>query len=260
MRAARVTGTLAALLSLGSAFAFADDLEEQLPEPDDWSFRVVQTIDNAFTQGLAEKTGRLLEANATVEIGNLIATNEKAKLELSSSQGETLRLGSKTVAVFQADRSLRLKAGSALLHLPENSSPISFSSPICLAKFSGSGALLLEVTSNGGFKAIGLTGEPKILLADETERIVKPGNLTFLLENPAKFGPVLDIDLLTLISTSNLISGFEEPLACNDHLIRSMLLQRSRIRQRTRAFVGDAKDNQGFQLLNVLKNTETRDD
>ena len=85
---------------------------------------------------------------------------------------------------------------------------------------------------------------------------VKPGNLTFVLENPGKFGPILDIDLLTLISTSNLVSGFDKALVCNDDVIRSMLMQRSRIRQRTRAFVGDAKDNQNFQLLNVRKNKD----
>ena len=259
MRAARVIQTLAALLFAASGFSAICYSDDELPKSEDWSFRVAQTIDKAFRQGLAEKAGTLLEVNASVEAGSLVATNEKAKIELSSMHGETLRLGSKTVAVFQADRFFRLKAGSALLHLPENASPISFSSPICVVEFSGSGVLLLEVTGNGGFKAIGLSGEPKILLADGSERVVKPGNLTFLLENPAKFGPILDIDLLTLISTSNLISGFEEPLACNQDLIRSMLLQRSRIRQRTRAFVGDAKDNQGFQLLNISEKKPTQD-
>ena len=246
-------GTLAAFFSAGFACAFAEDEEEEAPTPDvgKWNFRVAQTIENAFTQGLQEKTGHLLEANATVETGTLVATNEQAKLELVAEGGEILRFGSKTVAVLPAERALRLKAGSALLYLPADAAPISFSTPVCGAEFSGSGALLLEVTGNGGFKAIGLSGEPMITLAGKAERIVQPGHLTFVLENPSKFGPILDVDLLTLISTSNLVSGFNEPLACNAELIRSMLSQRSRIRQRTRAFVGDAKDNQGFQLLDV---------
>ena len=251
--------TLAALLFAANGFLAISYGNDELPKSEDWSFRVVQTIDKAFAQRLAEKQGALLEVNATVEVDCLVATNEKAKIELFAEHGEILRLGSKTVAVFQAKRSLRLKAGSALFHLPKNSLPIFFSSPLCRTEFSGSGTLLLEITGNGGFKAIGLSGEPKILLDDGSERLVKPGNLTFLLEAPAKFGPVLDIDLLTLISTSNLISGFDEPLACNDDLIQSMLLQRSRIRQRTRAFVGDAKDNQGFQLLNISEKDSSKD-
>ncbi len=242
---------LATFFSGGLTDSIAE--EETISPSNDgkWRFQVTQTIENAFTQGLREKTGRLLETNATVETGSLVATNEKAKLELVAEGGEILRLGSKTVAVLPSKRELRLKAGSALLYLPTGSPPVAFSTPVCEAEFSGSGALLLEVTGNGGFKAIGLSGETRIVLTGETERIVRPGNLTFVLETPSKFGPVLDVDLLTLLSTSNLVSGFDEPLACNPDLIRSMLAQRSRIRQRTRAFVGDAKDNQSFQLLNV---------
>ncbi len=244
-------GTLAAFFIGGFACAFAEEEDAPPPNLGKWSFQVTQTIEKAFTQGLREKTGHLLEANATVETGSLVATNEKAKLELVAKGGEILRLGSKTVALFPSGRTLRLKTGNALLYLPADSISVSFSTPVCGAEFNGSGTLLLEVTSNGGFKAIGLSGEPRITLADGTERIVQPGNLTFVLETPSKFGPILDLDLLTLISTSNLVSGFDEPLACNADLIRSMFFQRSRIRQRTRAFVGDAKDNQGFQLLNL---------
>ena len=221
-----------------------------------WSFHASQLIDAPFTQRLGETGGRLLEVEAMVETGSLVATNEKAKLELIADSGEILRLGSKTVAVFPADRAFRMKAGSALLHLPEGAKSVAFTSPISQAKFEGNGTLILEITGNGGFKAIGLSGEPRIVLTDGTNRLLKPGNLTFVLENPGKFGPILDIDLLTLISTSNLVSGFDKALVCNDDVIRSMLMQRSRIRQRTRAFVGDAKDNQNFQLLNVRKNKD----
>lgn len=228
-----------------------ESVPSQLSEK--WSFHVSQLIESPFSQRLDESGGRLLEVGATVETGSLVATNEKAKLELTSAGGEVLRLGSKTVAVFPADRALRMKAGSALLHLPEGAKSVAFTSPFSQAKLEGNGILILEITGNGGFKAISLSGEPRIVLVDGTERLLKPGNLTFVLENPGKFGPILDIDLLTLVSTSNLVSGFEKALACNGDVIRSMLMQRSRIRQRTRAFVGDAKDNQNFQLLNIRK-------
>ena len=243
--------TLAVFVVVGIPFSFAQPEAGPSEQANPWGFRVAQLIDAPFAQRLNEKSGSLLEVNATVETGTLIATNEKAKVEMVAESGETFRLGSKSVVVFPVGRHFRMKAGSALLHLPSGSSPIPFLSPLCQVEISGFGALVIQVTGNGGFKAIGLSGEPKVTLTDGSSRLVKPGNLTFVLETPGKFGPVLDIDLLTLVSTSNLISGFEAPLACNGELMQAMLLQRTRIRQRTRAFVGDAKDNQNFQLLNV---------
>ena len=252
MKAARVTGALAAFFAAGIGCAFGAPKEAvDLPKDGNWRFRVVQKIEAPFSQRLEKKTGHLLEVDAWVESGSLVATNEKSKVELVSGSGEILRLGSKTVVVFPASRALRIKAGSALLHLPEGAKPVTFSTSVSQAELAGAGTFLLEATGNGGFKAIGLSGEPKIVLIDGTERIVRPGNLTFVLESPGKFGPTLDIDLLTLVSTSNLISGFEQPLACNAELMQSMMLQRTRIRQRTRSFVGDAKDNQNFQLLDL---------
>jgi hypothetical protein len=253
MKAARDKLSFAAFLLICvtvSLVAVPVDKPEQ-PDSGKWRFRVAQRIDTPFTQLLTEKSGRLLDVDVVLELDSLVATNEKSKLELVADGGEILRLGSQAVAVIAAPRTLRMKAGSALLHLPPQSSPIAYSTPMSQVKLAGSGTLLLEVTGNGGFKAIGLSGAPEIVLLDGTKRIVRPGNLTFVLENPGKFGPILDVDLLTLISTSNLVSGFEKPISCNADLMQSMMLQRTRIRQRTRSFVGDAKDNQGFQLLDV---------
>lgn len=112
-----------------------------------------------------------------------------------------------------------------------------------------SGCFIMETTSNGGCKLIGLSGRNTIVLPGGGQTVLTPGKLLFLLPEKSEFGPVVHISLPTLLSTSKLVTGFAQPLERIQDLRHASFAQNYRIKGKSKALVGDTVSDTNYQVL-----------
>ena len=111
-------------------------------------------------------------------------------------------------------------------------------------------ALMIGVTTNGGLKFIALVGEPKLEQQKLAASILSPGSWFLLF--PKGFSRKMSVELSTLMVTSKLMTGFEDPPAYLKKLRQQAMIQALRTRKRYKAVVGDAKNSKDFEIK-VLK-------
>ena len=96
-----------------------------------------------------------------------------------------------------------------------------------------------------------LTPGCEVTIEGGAVRALVPGNLLFLLPQNQQFGPVLNIDLSVLLSTSALINRFPTPLSGTKALRASAFFQMYRIKSRSNALIGDARDANNYDVVFV---------
>ena len=111
------------------------------------------------------------------------------------------------------------------------------------------GCLMMETTSNGGCKLIGLSGRNTITLEGGGKTTLAPGKLLFVLPEKSDFGPVVHISLPMLLSTSKLVNGFSQSLERIKDLRHASFAQNYRIRGRSKALVGDTISDTNYQVI-----------
>jgi hypothetical protein len=107
-------------------------------------------------------------------------------------------------------------------------------------------AFILEITTNGGCKIIGLLGELNFNIADKTSVRVAPGELVFAMNDD--FSRKMTVELSTLMATSSLFTDFEEPPELFKKMRQQALIQALRTKRHYRALVGDAKTLDDFEV------------
>ncbi len=107
-------------------------------------------------------------------------------------------------------------------------------------------AFILEITTNGGCKIIGLLGELNFYMADKTSVTVAPGELVFAMDDD--FSRKMNVELSTLMATSSLFTDFEEPPELFKKMRQQALIQALRTKRHYRALVGDAKTLEDFEV------------
>ena len=110
-------------------------------------------------------------------------------------------------------------------------------------------AFMAGVTTNGGLKIICLLGEIKLRTVGKNIELL-PGELSFALSDG--FSRKMNVELSTLLVTSNLLTGFNQPPVFLKKLRQQAMLQALRTRKRFRTVVGDVKGTDNFELR-VLK-------
>ena len=157
----------------------------------------------------AEKEAR---ANDIVRAPDRIRTGAKSRAELKAPDNTLTRIGANTVFSFeQSGRTLNLEKGSVLFHSPAGRGGGTIKSAGASAAVLGT-TLVVAATPDGGFKCILLEGKGKITLPSAKTRVLEAGDLIFVPAGARNFGAVYKIDLGKLVTGSQLVNGFADPL------------------------------------------------
>ena len=179
-------------------------------------------------------------------------TREGSKLELIGPS-ITLRFGEATNFVFRADGKLELHQGSLLIYSRRPDVRMQVEGPSGSMMVSGEGVAMLEVTTNGGFKIVGLVGAMRLeengREAAGSSLQLGPGELVFMKPLGNGFGDKLNVRLSRIYATSRLVSGYGNTARLRDHLLAAVEGQTSRIVRSFGLTVGDAPELNHFQTF-----------
>gem|GEM_PF-2229088 len=204
-----------------------------------------------------EGVGGLARVRAGMRLpdGNVaVVTSTGARVELLAEDGGRWRIGSLALWMPMPTGG-RLLAGTALVEVPPGGGRAvdSTTGRVVL----GEGLWMVQAVENEGLKLICLDGPAEVVAGGGVEpagdkperRRLRPGELIFLRPGGREFGPVVTVFLQELLATSRLVNGFAEPLPQARRLQNLALAQSERLKGVTNAFVGGARDEDGFQLV-----------
>ena len=238
------------ILNLAVAFATAFFLHGEKPIVSFVSGKVeyVELVNNK-----ANNIG-ILENNSSIQSNYLIATAKGSRTQIQYDS-KTWRLGSLSAARWLDNNSFWIHSGSALF-CSEEITTVHFSSIESNATFSGKGTIIVETTSNGGFKFIPLEAEGTITTAKGGVKNITEGQMLLILGQPSEFGDAYDIDLMLLVKSSRLLNYFPTPLSTFDQIGLAIYVQQLKLKGKYDALIGDATSNENLQMWKFGKNTD----
>jgi len=173
-----------------------------------------------------------------------------SKLELVGP-GKTIRLGEGTNFTLRSHEVLEIHKGAALIYSRRHDNKIKLEGPSTSMVLSGAGTVMLEVTTNGGFKIVGLIGPIRVkeVQRDDSGADIhlESGELVFLKPLGNGFGDKLNVRLSRVCETSHLVSGYGNPTLLRKQLQIAINLQDLRIKRSFGIKVGDATDIERFE-------------
>jgi hypothetical protein len=195
-------------------------------------------------------TKKLLKQDSFLGVGRKLTIHSQAGLEIRTKHTDwVLRTIGPSGFVLESGNSFYISSGIYFLAGGNDElNPLSIEFPLgkLVVKSEGKYAFFLEITTNGGCKLIGLTGESEFILTqDETEQLL-PGELIFVTADG--FSRKMNIELSTFIASSTLMSAFEEPPSFGKKLRQNALIQAIRTKKHFRVLVGDAKNEKDFEI------------
>ena len=187
-----------------------------------------------------------LEINATILPKHVLATGKGSRIALRQNDVRW-RLGSLSVGRWFPNNSFWLHSGSALFCSNEEGD-FTFSTREANATFSGSGTIIIEATTNGGFKFIPLEAKGTIRTPKGDAQDVRGGRLLLVLGKPTRFGDAFDIDIMLLLKSSRLVNAFPDPLPTFDKIGLALYVQELKLKGKYDALIGDATTNENLQM------------
>ncbi|MEC8789943.1 MAG: hypothetical protein VXX29_01810 [Verrucomicrobiota bacterium] len=187
-----------------------------------------------------------LEINATILPKHILATGKGSRIALRQNDVRW-RLGSLSVGRWFPNNSFWLHSGSALFCSSEDGD-FTFSTREANATFSGSGTIIIEATTNGGFKFIPLEAKGTIRTPKGDAQDVRGGRLLLVLGKPTRFGDAFDIDIMLLLKSSRLVNAFPDPLPTFDKIGLALYVQELKLKGKYDALIGDATTNENLQM------------
>ena len=197
----------------------------------------------------------LVEENSTIKRNYLIASAKGSRIEILEEE-KIWRLGSLSAARWFNPKTFWLHSGSALFCTKSNTT-LHLSSLDANATFSGKGTIIIEATSNGGFKFIPLEAQGTIWTKKGGSKQIQEGQMLFVLNQPSEFGDAYDIDLMLLLKSSRLLNYFPEPLPTFDQIGLAIYVQQLKLKGKYDALIGDATSKDNLQIWKFgKKNTK----
>lgn len=237
---------LIAILAASSAWA-KDPLKEA-------TFTQVVNQVNIVKRGdqtVAAKPGAVFRAPETV------LTGPSARAELKARDGTLTRLGANTNFRFgQEPRTIFLEQGNVLFYSPTGKGGGTIKTAGATAGVMGS-TNMVSATSNGGFKVLSLEHRTKVFfkkmgLFGKT-RVLKPGQLTFVLPGAKRLPPVFEFRMDLLVNNSELIKGFGVNLPSLGAIKHNAQEQARQIasgkKEDTGALIGGVDENGQVELI-----------
>ena len=143
---------------------------------------------------------------------DVLRTAANSLAELTAIDNTITRIGANTSFSFDPQgRTLKLEQGSVLFHSPKGKGGGTIKTGGASASVLGT-TLIVVTTADGGFKAIVLEGKGEVRLPNGAFRVLRAGQLVFVLPGSQTFGPVLMVSLDKLVRTSRLVNGFNAKL------------------------------------------------
>ena len=192
-----------------------------------------------------------LEPEMKLSPTHIVCSGARSRSQLETNNFQ-VRAGANTVMGIPSANTLWIHSGSLLLWTKKHTI-VNIKSITSSALFSGEGTIIVETTSNGGFKLIPLTAKGIFKTEKGSHKEAKSGQLLFVLGNPAEFGNAYDIDLLLLLRSSLLINAFEEPLPTSEKIGLAIYAQQMLLHGKYDALIGDAPTDQNIQLWTLEK-------
>jgi hypothetical protein len=186
----------------------------------------------------------------SVYFGPTFFVREKSGLEITSENGEMIRAVDSTAFFFDGNRSIHFHEGTILLHLAKDAESFRVEAPLASVTLRAKKAAtaLISVTTSGGLKIIANERDMTIVLSDDDETKLRPGELVFALPEPQGLSRKMDVELTTILMTADLLTGFEDPVPFSGSLRLAAVVQAQRIKGRFRAVVGDVMTGDNFQV------------
>ena len=188
-----------------------------------------------------------LNKGDSITLEHWICTGPSSRTQFSNDK-ITYRLGSMSVVSFHTENNFKLHSGSFLFCTKKKGSEFKFSSSDSFAKFIGTGTIIIETTSNGGFKFLPLEGRGHITTEQGGTKAVESGQMLLVLNDPSYFGDAYDFDLQLMIKSCHLINGFPSPLSTFGRISLAVYSQELRMKGRYEALIGDATSNNELQI------------
>ena len=211
-------------------------------------FKVLQVFGKVLTRKVWEPRDEI-RVGEVLGLGRRVTTLPKGGIELVSSSVLPITLRTVQASSFDLIRpnQFALHSGSFVLHSTVKNSTIIIESPMVEVKLSCKDpfAFMAGITTNGGVKIISLLGETS-LRSDGGKLVLLPGELTFALSDG--FSRKMNVELSTLLVTSNLLTDFDQPPVFLKKLRQQAMMQALRTRKRFRTVVGDVKGTENFEL------------
>jgi hypothetical protein len=188
----------------------------------------------------------ILEINSSIESNHIVASGKGSRTELETNEA-IWRLGSKSLCKWISNNECWLHSGS-LLYSSDIKSSIIISSISTRAVFEGTGTIIIETTSNGGFKFIPLEGSGTLSTEKGGSKKVVGGRLILVMSNPSQFGDAFDIDLLLMLKSSRLLNSFPDTLPRVRHIGMALYVQQVKLKGKYDALIGDATTEKDLQM------------
>jgi hypothetical protein len=170
---------------------------------------VVRTVDVLPETGAQARPAQVSDLFKTPERAR---TGINSRAELTAPDRTLTRIGATSVFYFREDgRSIHLEEGSVLLQAPKGRRGQQITTAGATAGVSGT-TIIVAATPNGGFKMVVLEGKGRVSLPNGRSRRLRAGQMIYVLPGQPAFGPVLDINLATLVAGSTLVGGFTRQL------------------------------------------------
>ena len=178
----------------------------------------------------------------------VISVRPRSGLETLSA-GYQYRFGAETRFTLKKDL-IQLHGGSLMVQSRKIGNSTTIQGPEASVSVSGSGCCMIEVETNGGFKALGVLGRFRLSVdGSEEERELMPGEVVFVLPGERGFGEKINVNLSKVIESSYLLSGFPNPASFQQSLESIASAQDQSIGKTFAAEVGDAKEADSFEVL-----------
>lgn len=209
---------------------------------------VISSIGDGATYLKSSPGAERVEDASFLAPNSIISVRPRSGLETIAS-GFRFRYGASTR--FACDpQKINLYEGGLMIHSRKIESMLGLESPEASAILSGVGCLLTEAETNGGMKMIGILGSIRITCTQVGQEMsLLPGELTFIKPGGRGFGPKVQINLSKLISSSFLLSGFQNSSIFTTSLKNTSHAQKISTGRIFAAEVGDALDPDSFQIV-----------
>ncbi len=179
-----------------------------------------------------------------------LSVRPKSGIETLAS-GYQFRFGASTTFICE-NESIEIFSGSLFIRSRNFNSFLEIIGPETSVQISGAGTCLLDVEPNGGFKIVGLLGKMRISNPTESSISLHPGELTFTDLKNSSFSEKIIVDLVNLLDTSILISGFLNSSSFEKSLKSIAESQKVLIGKSYQAKVGNAADNNKFEIVKTV--------
>lgn len=228
-------------------FSFANSESAKL------DITITQVYDNLEAKQFKESEKDYLTTSSAlvgkpVPLNTPIIVGRQSRFEIAHPQ-YILRVGGASKFEIRNNNEFTFSQGVILVQPLSEAFKLAIRTERSFFSVSGLGTFIMETTSNGGCKIIGLSDRTSITLTGGEARTIIPGKLVFVVPNNDQFGADMDIDLHALYSTSNLIHGFDQPLERFKALRYAVFFQMHEIEGKSNALIGDAKDGENFDVI-----------